>query len=154
MLPMPWRLRAFVVNDADGQEEHRNRDQQEAHGQQAGAGNAPAIVAVIPAPTARIVRAMIARAASIGTAGLAFRSFESGRHILKIPTHGMKEECLKSAGDSLAAPSSFWARSRAAFGAPTPRESTRPCARPCSSTKSRWRLRWPAQLARRHTPGP
>src|ERR1700733_5427551 len=143
MLPMPWRLRAFVINNADGQEKHRNRRQQEAHGQQARARNASAIVAVIPAPTARIVRAMIARPASIGTSDLDFRSFESGRHTFKILTHGMKEECLKLAGDSLAAPSSFWARSRAAFGALARRESTKPCVRPCNSTRSRSRLRWP-----------
>src|ERR1700722_20369443 len=102
---MPWRLSAFVVNHADGHEQHRNRAQQAAHGQQAGARNAASIAAVIAAPTTRIVRAMIARAASTRAANLDFRSFKGGRHTFKIPTHGMKEECLKSAGDSLVGPS-------------------------------------------------
>src|SRR5665213_793612 len=151
VLPMPERLRTLVVGQADGHEKDRNRNQQEAHGQQAGAWNAPAIVAVIAATAARVVRAMIARAASMRAAKLDFRSFQDGRHTFKIPARGITEECLKSAGDSLAAPSSFWARSGTRCGALPVRESTRLCTRPCRSIRSQPRSPWPARPRRPRT---
>ena len=43
MLPMQGRLRALMVGDADRHEKHADRDQQEAHGKQTGAGYAAPI---------------------------------------------------------------------------------------------------------------
>ncbi len=69
VLPMPGRLRAFVISYADGDEQRADGDQQEPHREQARARNAAAVVAVIvsAAPSA-IVRVVIARTASIGAA--------------------------------------------------------------------------------------
>src|ERR1700733_2566459 len=84
---MPWRLGAFVVGGANGREKGADRNQQEAHGEQASAGDtAPLVaVAVSPAPTAAIEGIDVARPPAVGTAELDFRCFQNGRHTDKIP---------------------------------------------------------------------
>ena len=79
---MRGRLRAFVISHADSHEKRADRDQQKAHGEQAGAWNAAPIaaVAVSSAPSTAIEGTVIARTASVRTAELDLRGFKNGRH--------------------------------------------------------------------------
>jgi len=81
------RLRALMVGDADGHEKHADRDQQEAHGEQARAGyTAPiAVMIVSAAPAAGIERIVIVRTASVPAAEFGFRIAQGPRRIVQGP---------------------------------------------------------------------
>jgi hypothetical protein len=85
VLPVRRYSRAFVIGDADGHEQHGDRDQQKSQGEQPGTWNAAAIAAVITTATASAIeRWVIEWASAAGSAELYFGDFDSQRHTFTI----------------------------------------------------------------------